>query len=122
MVNYKSRAVVGRVEKIKLAGLFDKALHARIDTGATISSVWASNIHADDDGLHFTLLGEGHPLYTGEVIDFEEYSKRAVRSSNGQAELRYQIKTPVRIKGKRVNARITLADRSTQVYPVLIGR
>ncbi len=116
------KPIIGRVEKVKVANLSRKFIHARIDTGATISSLWASNIHADDDGLHFTLFGEGHPLYTGEVIDFAEYDKRPVRSSNGQAELRYQIKTPIKIKGKKVNARFTLADRSSQVYPILIGR
>jgi hypothetical protein len=61
-------------------------------------------------------------LYTGKIFHFDEFSQGMVASSNGRAELRYKIRTLVCIAGKKIRARVTLADRSSQVYPVLIGR
>ena len=76
----------------------------------------------DEAGLHFVLFGSTHAAYTGIEHTFSEYSTRRVRSSNGREEERYQIITTVVIKNKRVRAKMTLADRSTQMYPMLIGR
>lgn len=113
---------IGRVEDTELPLLESGIFKARVDTGATSSSIWASNIRTDENGLHFTLFGPSHPAYTGIELTFTEYSTRKVRSSNGIEEERYQIITTVVIKGRRVRAKMTLSDRSTQMYPMLIGR
>lgn len=118
----KKRKVVGRVEEIKLPSLVDGRVRARIDTGATMSSLWVSDIAVDENGLHCKLFGPSHPLFSGAEIVFHEYSMRSVRSSMGHEEWRYQVMTPVVIKGKKVSARVTLADRSSQLYPMLVGR
>ena len=36
--------------------------------------------------------------------------------------MRYKVKIPVVVKGRKIKANFTLADRSAQVYPVLVGR
>ena len=113
---------IGRVEDTELPLLGSGVFKARVDTGATSSSIWASNIRVDEAGLHFVLFGLTHAAYTGIEHTFSEYSTRRVRSSNGREEERYQIITTVVIKNKRVRAKMTLADRSTQMYPMLIGR
>lgn len=114
---------VGRVEKIQLPGLSDAVIRARIDTGATVSSLWASDIHVDHDNkLRFKLFGESSEHYDGSEHVVEQYSRRMVRSSNGENQDRYEVRLAVRIAGRRIIARFTLADRSTQLYPVLIGR
>lgn len=118
----KQRKIIGRVEKIKLPEQFDVALHARIDTGAQTSAVWASSVEIVDDRLAVVFLGPEHPAYTGAVCYFDEFTHGMVASSNGQAELRYKIKLLVSIGGKKIRATFTLANRATQVYPVLIGR
>lgn len=61
-------------------------------------------------------------MYTGEELHFSEYSMRSVRSSNGYEELRYQVVINVSLAGRRVKAKVTLADRSGQIYSMLIGR
>lgn len=118
----KNLVHIGRVEDTELPLLESGMFKARVDTGATSSSIWASNIRTDESGLHFTLFGSSHPAYTGTELTFNEYSTRRVRSSNGLEEERYQIITTVVIKNRRVRAKMTLADRSTQMYPMLIGR
>lgn len=118
----KKMITIGRVEKVGLPGVVEEKFRARIDTGATVSSLWASDIRTDETGLRCKIFGKGHPLYTGEDVFFSEYSMRSVRSSSGHEELRYQVTMSVTMKGKRVKSRITLADRSGQIYPMLIGR
>lgn len=113
---------IGRAEEVVLKGMLDAKLPARIDSGATLSSVWATHIKEKDGKLTFRLLGHKSRFYTGETITVTNYGQRAVSTSTGEVQLRYQIKIPVKLKGKVVTARFTLADRSTQVYPVLIGR
>jgi hypothetical protein len=118
----KALSHIGRVESIKLPDIFSGDVKARIDTGATISSLWVSGIRIDHDGLHCRLFGEGYSNYTGDELIFPEYSTRSVRSSNGHEEERYQVVTTVVLKRKKIKARFTLADRTKQLYPVLIGR
>lgn len=96
---------------------------AKVDTGADSSSVWASHISIDNSGqLTFALLGPSHPLYTGELITTRDYIAKQVRNSTGDVSIRYQVVLPVKIKDRKIRARFTLADRSKNRFPVLIGR
>lgn len=113
---------VGRVERVSFPDFNISKIPSRIDTGATVSSVWVSKVKETASGLSFTFFDKTSDLYTGETIVVPEYSKRAVTSSMGQVQVRYQIKTPLIIAGRKVISTFTLADRSTQAYPVLIGR
>lgn len=118
----KKIKTVGRAERVKLPDFHSENIPARIDTGAVISSLWASSIKEVGSGLEFVLFDTASPLYTGERLFVDTFTKRTVSSSMGHTEERYVIKTSIRIKGKLISARFTLADRSTQVYPILIGR
>lgn len=118
----KNVKTIGRAERIKLPDFMSEAIPARIDTGAVISSLWASSVKELDGGLEFVLFDKTSTLYTGKKLFVDTFSKRVVTSSMGHAEDRYVIKTTIRIKGKKISARFTLANRSTQVYPILIGR
>lgn len=115
-------SLVGQVEQVRLPGLGVAGVHARIDTGARTSAIWASQIVDEGERLSVVFFGEGSPFYTGKMHYFEDFERVMVASSNGQAEERYKIKLPVMLAGRKIRARFTLADRSTQVYPVLIGR
>lgn len=113
---------IGRVEMVKLPDLTKHTVHARVDTGATYSTIWASDISTNEQGLSFTMFDKKSEHYTGEVISVKDYQVRSVSSSMGQVESRYLIKTLVLIGGKKVLSSFTLADRSSQTYPMLIGR
>jgi hypothetical protein len=113
---------IGRSEKIAFPDFEMKKVPARVDTGATVSSIWASNIQETTEGLTFTLFDEGSEFYTGEKIVVDEYDKRAVSSSMGHTQIRFTVMILISLHGRRIRAKFTLADRSTQIYPVLIGR
>lgn len=117
----KHKKYIGRAERISL-GHDIADIPARIDTGAKTSSIWASDISEKDGVLHFTLLGKESDLYTGEVHKTTVFEKTVVQSSIGEAQERYKVRLLIRLKGKKIHARFTLANRSQQVYPVLVGR
>ena len=56
-------------------------------------------------------------LCTAEVVDHRE-----VTSSNGERELRYVIRTAVKLGDRTWPIELTLANRETMSYRMLIGR
>lgn len=116
--------MVGRSEKVQFPELLgSKRVPARIDTGATTSALWASDVRESDGVLRFRLFDKTSPDYDPEKeYVFTDFSTKVVASSVGLPQRRYLIKIPVKLKNKVIRASFTLADRSTQVYPVLIGR
>lgn len=122
MTETKTKKVIGRAERVSFPELGFAAVPARIDTGAKTSAIWASSVERHGDHLQVVFFGEGSEQYTGQTVAFDSFEEIIVASSNGQAEKRYKVRLLVKIAGKKVRAGFTLADRSTQVYPVLIGR
>lgn len=96
---------------------------AKIDTGAGASAVWASDIAIDKDGvLYFCLFGKSSPFYTGKVYKRTDYKVIAVRSAMGQEEIRYRVHFSVKIAGRKIKVLFSLADRSRNSFPILIGK
>ncbi|MFC1648794.1 RimK/LysX family protein [Nanoarchaeota archaeon] len=100
---YEDRIVVGLTEFIivKSPNGNEKKVVARIDTGATKSSI------------DLTLASE---MKLGPVVD-----SKLVKSAHG-AKLRPIIETELTIKGEKIKAMFTLADRAHMKYKVLIGQ
>lgn len=118
----QEKTIIGRTARASfpLAGI--RGVPAKIDTGADSSSVWASELHVDDDfTLHFTLFAESSPYYTGVRHTTKAYKVRLVRSSNGTQQIRYSVKLTITLGGRKVRGSFTLADRSQNTYPVLVG-
>lgn len=118
----KPKKTIGRAEPLKFPGVTEEQVFGRIDSGARTSAIWVSYAKVEDDRLAVIFFGPESPLYDGKKHYFTGFDQDIITSSNGQRELRYKIKLVVILKGRRVRAGFTLADRSTQVYPVLIGR
>ncbi len=112
-----SKQTIGRVEIIAFPELAIVEVHARIDTGARTSAVSVLRADVQDNRLNVVFFDDAQKTHT-----FDTYDKVAVASSNGQVDVRYKIRLLVVLGGKKIRAWFTLADRSTQVYPVLIGR
>jgi len=113
---------IGRAEYVWLVRDELKKVPARIDTGARTSSIWASYVQETEAGLEYILFGKSSPFYTGRVIVEPTYTEIVVASSNGHVQKRYRVPLTVQIKGVRIKTFCTLADRSTQAYPILVGR
>lgn len=118
----EKKKTVGRAEKLNFPELGYADVPARIDTGAKTSSLWASDITVKDGAITAVLFGKESSLYTGEKITFDQHDTTVVSTSTGEVQERYKVRILVKMKGKKIRAWFTLADRSTQVYPVLIGR
>lgn len=117
----KDLPIIGNSVRIEVAGI--KEVPAKVDTGAESSSIWVSDIVMEEDGrISFCLFAPGSEFYTGERLYSDDYKAMSVRNSTGQATVRYRVHLPVVIKGKKIKAGFTLADRSRNNFPILIGR
>jgi hypothetical protein len=121
-MTHEPRKIIGRADRIDLPELGFLGVPAKVDTGAKTSAIWASNITERDGGLAFTLFAEGYPQYTGEELFAPRFTRVVVASSIGAEQGRYKVVFLAKLRGKKIRASFTLADRSKQAYPVLIGR
>ncbi len=124
LVNTKNpkNTVIGPVENVELESVSDSSIEARIDTGARTSAIWSSKAKEVDGRLNVIFFGPESSHYDGKVHIFSDYDKMMVKPSTGEEQERYVIKMPVKIGGRIVRAKFTLANRSAQTYPILIGR
>lgn len=114
--------IIGRVELVGFPELGLKNIPARVDTGAKTSAIWASGIIESKGRLQCVLFGPDSPFYTGQVLKFDDYSVKTVASSIGIAEERYVVKLLAQVGNKKIRSSFTLANRSEQAYPMLLGR
>lgn len=119
MVDHKT---VGHMEYIRLPEVTNRAVKARVDTGAKTSAIWTSSVEVKEDGLYVTFFDKASPYYSGQPIIFKHYRKTNIINSTGSSQKRYKVRMLVVVGKKRIRASFTLADRSKQTYPVLIGR
>jgi hypothetical protein len=116
------KKLIGQTELIEFPELHLDNIVGRIDTGAKTSAVWASNIELHNGVLQFSLFDSTSEYYTGDVIKTKDYHIRTIISSIGTKEDRYGIKLLILMSGRKIRASFTLANRSSQTYPVLVGR
>ncbi len=117
---------IGWEEWVALPELNLPAIKAKVDTGARTSALhtfMVEKIVEDGDvKVHFGI----HPIPERPEIEVfckaHLVSEREVTSSNGQTELRYVIRTMAQFGKKKWPIEITLTDRETMAYRMLIGR
>ena len=121
MTTDNAKNIIGSTEYVEIAGI--KNIPAKIDTGADSSAIWASDINMEQDGsLSFLLFSQKSPLFTGKRLKTTDYKVKSIRSSHGDTQIRYRVKLPLKLSGKSFEAFFTLANRSRNNFPVLIGR
>ena len=113
---------LGRSDRVDLPGLSLEDIQAKIDTGAYTSSLHCLRAEVVDGELEFVLLDEEHPEFTGMKYRFKKFDQREIKNSFGEAELRFVIKTKVKIYDTVVRAEFSLSNRGNLKFPVLLGR
>ncbi|RIJ32384.1 30S ribosomal protein S6--L-glutamate ligase [Henriciella mobilis] len=117
---------LGWEEWLALPALGLPAIKAKVDTGARTSALHAEVIETfgapDSPKVRFLIQPDpDRPkleiICTAPVVD-----RRDITSSNGQTELRYVIATEMQIGGVRRTIEITLTNRETMSYRMLLGR
>ncbi len=124
----KKKKIIGRTDKVDLPELGLEEVQAKIDTGAYTSAIHCSKIHIDStkegkELLVYTIsgsrLGKG---MRARIFKTDTFKLKKIRSSNGQVQLRYVIKTKLKLFNKVFNTEFSLSDRSHMKNPILIGR
>lgn len=116
------KVIIGRTEHIVIPSESARKIRVKIDTGADRSSIWASNIAMSDDGeLSFTLFAPESKFYSGTVYRTKNFEASRVRSAYGDLQVRFLTHLTIILGGKKIRGTFTLADRSKNRYPALIG-
>jgi hypothetical protein len=120
--HHQHKIIIGRRDIADFPDLGFNQVQVKIDTGAYTSSIHCKSIEVKDDKLYCIFLDEKHPEYSLETHCFEDYKTIRVKSSNGIAQNRYEIKSKIRLFNKTYSISLSLSDRKDMKYPVLLGR
>ncbi|NJB35262.1 30S ribosomal protein S6--L-glutamate ligase [Croceivirga sp. JEA036] len=121
-----NKALVASEEWCKLEELGIPAIKARVDSGAKTSSLQATKVKIFTKGLEEWVRFEVNPIQDNRSISILCQARlvglRTVKSSQGIAEERPVIKTQVGIGDQTFDIEVTLANRDTMEYRMLLGR
>jgi len=126
MQETKKKEIIGWTIPVDLPKLGLTGIIAKIDTGANYCTLHCHHItiieKAGKPILCFNLLDPSHAGYTDITKQFKVYTEKSIKNSFGDTEKRYLIKTSIRIHGRRIRTLVSLTDRGSMKYPMLLGR
>ncbi|MFP7569530.1 ATP-dependent zinc protease [Marivita sp. S2033] len=119
-----SLTVIGWHECISLPELGLKDFAVKVDTGAKTTA-----LHADDietfmrDGKKWVRFRSPDiPGLPQRTCEFPVFTKRDITNTSGTPESRIVIRTPMILAGRRWKIDISLTDRGTMRFPLILGR
>ena len=117
--------LIGRREYVDFPVLELTGIEAKIDTGAYTSSIHCENISIKTNNgtpqLYFTVNLHDGSKNKKEYL-FTDFKIKKIKNSFGEIEMRYIIRTLLKIGHKNIHISLSLSNRNTMRYPVLIGR
>ncbi len=124
--NKNGSTIIGFREWISLPELNIPALKAKVDTGAKTSSLHAFDIKVvTKNGIRYVKF-KVHPIQKNEgivVVCLAPLAdQRIVSDSGGHKERRYVIQTQIQMGGLKKTIQLTLTNRQSMKYRMLIGR
>ncbi len=122
----KELQIIGSEEWCVFEGLGIPAIKARIDSGAKTSSIQATNTKVVLKGGQEWVKFEVNPLQENRSISIAcealLVDRRMVKSSSGISEERLVIKTKLTLGEAAYDIELTLANRDTMEFRMLLGR
>lgn len=122
----EAKRIIGWREWVALPALGIDALKCKIDTGAKTSALHAFYVETFEEGGKRMVRFGMHPHQeeTDTVVHCttEVFDVRTVSDSGGHREERIVIKTPLRLGEETFEAEITLTNRDSMKFRMLLGR
>lgn len=126
VLDSKDKTVLGWREWSSLPDLGIPAIKAKVDTGARTSALHAFQLETFTEKGVRKVRFKIHPLQKRTDIILtcvaDVFDQRMVSDSGGHREMRYVIKTTINLGGHKFEAEITLTDRDTMQFRMLLGR
>tara|TARA_R110002110_G_scaffold303525_1_gene517586 strand:+ start:4726 stop:5187 length:462 start_codon:yes stop_codon:yes gene_type:complete len=120
------KTTLGWREWIGFPDLGIPSIKAKVDTGARTSALHAFSVEPFQRDGDLWVRFAIHPQQRDDtqVLTCEApvMEQREVRDSGGHVELRYVIQTDLLLGNERFQAEVTLTDRDTMKFRVLLGR
>lgn len=119
----KPLRIVGRHVHVELPAFGIPGTIAKVDTGAYRSALHATNIKVKKDVLHFDVSyqsDDGQLLH--KTVTTKKFGDIRVKNSSGSVEHRYRVEVVAIIDGQEYDMEVTLTNRGTMKYPLLLGR
>ncbi len=119
----RKMTTIGRHVRVSFPDLGFEHVDAKVDTGAFRTVLHCERCEEIDTAegkiLEADLRLEGNHT---KRFYFKDYFLKEFKSSFGEKEKRYCVKTTIRIGNKRIKSSVSLTDRSDMKFQVLIGR
>lgn len=117
--------VIGLREWVALPDLGVGGLRAKIDTGASTSTLHATDIEVfERDGsnwLRFTAHFGSRTKLRDQRCEAPLVARKSIKSSTGHSQTRYVIRTQLNLGDRTWPVDFTLTCRKTMLYRLLIG-
>ncbi len=122
----QDKSLIGSEEWCSLPSLGIPTIKARVDSGAKTSALHAENIKKfskkDQDWISFEISPLQNNSKSIIKCEAQLIDMRIVKSSTGTKEKRYVIKTELRLNSVSWTIELTLTNRDSMGYRMLLGR
>jgi hypothetical protein len=126
MTGKNDKIIIGWCEWLALPELGIPAIRAKTDTGARTSALHTFSLEKFEENGRLKARFGVHPLRHRTDVEIfcvaDVVDERTVSNSGGQREERLVIRTPVRLGEMEWPIEITLTNRETMRFRMLLGR
>lgn len=121
----KEKHLVGWKETLDLPELGIFGIEAKIDTGAASSVLHCNAYRIVQEQGHDWIICElitDFATHQTATLKLRLYRTKLVKSSFGQEEKRYYIRTTAKLFDQVFDIKLSLRNRSEMTYPMLLGK